>query len=299
MESKIISMPEAISRYVQEGSTIFISGAQHGEPSAMIHEIIRQGRKDLAVVSALTHTLPLLIGAGLVSKIYSAFIHQNAKTDYAFIRAEKTGRVPVIQEYSHHSISLALMAGSMNVPYLPTRVLLGSDIMKHNADVKELICPFTGDKLAAVRGIQPDLGMLHVQRCDDQGNGQKWGSLGLDLEGIGASRKVILSAEEIVATDVIRREPNLTIIPGFRVAAVVHQPFGAYPMHMAGCYNGDVADFEKEIKTPEGFENYLREYVYGVSDWNEYLRKMDAHKGVLHNLKIKEPLWSVPICTGY
>ena len=147
----------------------------------------------------------------------------------------------------------------------------------------------------------PDVGIIHVQRADAAGNAQKWGSLGVDREGINASKMVIVTTEKIVDSDVIRRDPNLTIIPGFRVSAVVEQPWGAYPMHLAGCYNGDVTGFAADMRDKEHFEAYLENLIYGVQDWNEYLEKRKTINGkdYFEKLEINKPVISEPIITGY
>ena len=147
------------------------------------------------------------------------------------------GTYPVFQEYSHFGIAQALLAGQMGVSFLPIRSQAGSDMLKYNPEIKVIDDPYAGGKIGAVGAIVPDVGIIHVQRCDENGNAQRYGSLGVDAEGINASRTVIITTEKIVDSDVIRRDPNRTIIPGYRVAAVVEQPWGAFPMHLAGCYS--------------------------------------------------------------
>ncbi len=123
--------------------------------------------------------------------------------------------------------------------------------------------------------------------------------MGIDAEGINASRTVIITTEKIVDSEVIRRDPNRTIIPGFRVSAVVEQPWGAHPMHLAGCYADDMWGYYAEVGSPEGYENYVGRLVYGVKDWDEYLRVRKALKpeGYFSRLEI-EAMPSDPIFTG-
>ena len=219
--SKVMTMKEAISRYVKPGSTIFLSGMQHGEPSAAIHEIIRQKIDHLTLVSCLVTTSNLLIGEGLIDKMVIAYIMRDDKRVYANAKAKAMGRLPVFEEYSHFGISLALLAGQMGIPFIPARCQVGSDLLKYNENLKTMDDPFTGEKIGAVRAIAPDVGIIHVQRTDADGNAQKWGTMGVDVEGVNASRTVIVTTEKIVDADIIRRDPNRTIIPGFRVNAVV------------------------------------------------------------------------------
>jgi glutaconate CoA-transferase subunit A len=297
--NKVMSMKEAISQNLKSGDSLFLSGMQHGEPAAAIHEIVRQKIDHLDLICVLITTYALLIGEGLTDKITTAWMMQDIKRSYALNKAKKMGRLPVIEEYSHYALSTALLAGQMGVPYLPTKCSLGSDFLKINPNLKVIECPFTGEKVAAVRAIVPDLGIIHVQRADADGNAQKWGTLGMDVEGINASRKIIVTTEKIVDSDVIRRDPNRTLIPGYRVAAVVEQPWGAHPMHLAGCYGDDQFGFYAEVGPPDKYEAYLKNMVYGVKDWNEYLKLRHEIKGEAYFKKLEmEPIASDPIFSG-
>jgi glutaconate CoA-transferase subunit A len=264
--SKVITMQEAISRYVKSGDTLFLGGMQHGEPSAAIHEIVRQKIDHLELASALVSTSNLLIGEGLLDKLYVAYIFQDVKRSYLLGKAKAMGRLPVFEEYSHYGISLALFAGQMGVPYLPSKSHLGSDFFKHNQNITVTQDPFSGKSICAIRAIVPDVGIVHCQRADAEGNAQRWGSMGVDVEGINASRKVIVTTEKIVDPEVIRRDPNRTFIPGFRVSAVVEQPWGAHPMHLAGCYADDMWGYLGEVAKPEGYETYVKRLIYGVKN---------------------------------
>lgn len=298
---KVMTMKEATSRFVKSGDTLFLSGMQHGEPSAAVHEIIRQGIDHLTLICALVHTSSLLVGAGLVDRVLTGFFVQDEKRAGAIIRAKRLNKLPVFEEYSHFGISLALMAGQMGIPFIPTQCQIGSDMMKYNPNIGTVVCPFTGQKTGAVKAVVPDVGIIHVQHSDAEGNAQKWGSLGIDLEGINASKTVIVTTEKIVESEVIQRNPNLTIIPAFRVSAVVEVPFGSYPMHLAGYHNGDAWDFMRETRGVEGLDQYLEDFVYGVRDWNEYLEKKKKIKGedYFDRMRIKNPVLSEPVITGY
>jgi len=298
--SKVTSLREAVAAHVKPGDTIFLSGAQHAEPTAAIHEIIRQRIDRLTLISVLTETVALLIGTGSLERVLTGWMIQDERSA-ALIRAKQMGKLPEFVEYSHFGISLALLAGQMGVPFLPALTQIGSDLMKYNPHLGTVRCPFTERQVGAVQAVTPDVGIIHVQRCDAEGNAQKWGSLGVDREGINASRTVVVTTERLVDTDVIRREPNLTIIPAFRVSAVVEVPFGAYPMHLAGCYNEDIWGWRREIMGAEAFERYLEEFVYGVRNWEEYLEKRKALKGAdyLDGLLLKDAVLSDPLPSGY
>jgi glutaconate CoA-transferase, subunit A len=296
---KVMTMQEAISNFVKPNSTLFLSGMQHGEPSAAVHEIVRQKIDHLSIISCLVVSAYLLIGEGLVDKVMTGYMFQDAKRYYMLSKPLANNKLPVYEEYSHFGISLALMAGQMGVPFIPVRSQIGSDMMSHNPNIKIIENPYNGENVGTIKAINPDVGILHVQRCDAEGNAQKWGTLGVDVEGINASRTVIVTTEKIVDSEVIRRDPNRTIIPGFRVSAVVEQPWGAYPMHMAGCYANDHAAFTKEMGKAESYETYVKRLVYGVKNWDEYLRERAIMKGEGYFEKLRlQTIESEPILTG-
>jgi glutaconate CoA-transferase subunit A len=299
--SKVMTMKEAISKYVKSGSLLFVSGAQHGEPAAAMYEIIRQRIDHLTMVCVLVNSVSLMVGEGLVDRMITGYSQQDDTRSYGLAKAKAAGKYPVHEEYSHFGIATALFAGYVGIPFMPTRVLLGSDMMKYNENIKSIKDPFSGGNVGVVKAVVPDVGIIHVQRSDAEGNAQKWGSLGVDLEGINASKTVIVTTEKIVDSDVIRRDPNRTIIPGFRVSAVVEQPWGSYPMHLAGCYGGDMFGMMMEMRSKEGYENFVNKYIYGVKDWNEYLKLRREDKGAEYfdNLLIKEPVMSEPVIHGY
>ena len=300
MKSKVMTMKEAVSRYVKSGQTVFIGGMQHGEPSAAVHEICRQRIDHLHLLACLAVSLNILIGEGRVDKMSTAFIEQDVKRSYRLNKAREMGKLPVFEEYSHFGIGQALLAGQIGIPFMPVRCQVGSDMLKYNPNIKVIQDPYSGQNLGAVKAIVPDVGILHVQRCDAEGNAQKWGSLGVDAEGINASRTVIITTEKIVDPDVIRRDPNRTIIPGFRVSAVVEQPWGAHPMHLSGCYAGDMFGYMAELGKEAGYENYLQRLVYGTQNWEEYLKEREAMKGKGYFDKLRiETVPSEPIYTGY
>ncbi|MFC1953116.1 CoA transferase subunit A [Chloroflexota bacterium] len=297
--SKLMTMKEAVEYNVKSGDKLFLGGAQHGAASAAVHEIVRQKIDHLTVIALLSNT-NLLIGEGLVDRLLTGFAVIDEKRSYVIRRARDMNKLPVFEEYSHFGIALALFAGYMGIPFMPTKSQVGSDMLKYNENIKSIECPFTGGQVGVVKAFVPDVGILHVQRCDKEGNAQKWGTLGVDHEGINASRKIIITTEKIVDSEVIQRDSNRTIIPGFRVSAVVEQPFGAYPIHLAGCYT-DGPNVFGLMANEEAYDNYMQEAIYGVKDWNEYLDNLKKQHGeeYLNNLKIKNPAMSEPVISGY
>jgi glutaconate CoA-transferase, subunit A len=297
--SKVMSMREAVSRYVKSGDVLFLGGAQHGSPNAAVAEIVRQKIDRLAVISILSSTNNL-IGEGLVERLITGYNFLDEKRFYFLQKARAMNKFPTVEEYSHFGISLALYGGYMGVPYIPTISQIGSDMPKYNKNIRTVEDPFSGRKVGAIKAVVPDVGIIHVQRADADGNAQKWGTIGVDLEGINASKKIIVTTERIVDSDIVRRDPNRTIIPGFRVSAVVEQPFGAYPGHLAGCYN-DAPMTGGIGGTPESYEKNLKDSVYGVADWNEYLDNLKKERGAdyLEGLRVKQPVFSEPVASGY
>lgn len=300
MTSKVMTMKEAVEQNVSPGDILFVGGAQHGVPSAAIAEVVRQRINHLTVISVLNNITPL-IGEGLVDTVLTGYSMTDEKRSYPLQRARnKFGVIVKFKEYSHFGIALALHAGYMGVPFMPTQSHLGSDMMKYNSEnILSIDCPFTGGKIAVIKAVNPDIGIIHVQRCDVDGNAQRWGSMGVDFEGINASKKVIIVTEKIVDHDVIQRDPNRTIIPGFRVNAVVEQPFGAYPSHLSGCYNEGIPNF-RGMQDEAGWEAYVNDEFYNVKDWDVHLENLKKIHGddFLDTIKIKNPLYSEPVITG-
>ena len=299
MPGKVMTMKEAVSQNVKSGNLLFIGGAQHGSPNAAVYEILRQ-RIDHLTVVALLATFSTLVGEGLVDMLLTGYFQLDEKRSFALQRARAKGKFPIVKEYSHFGIAQALYAGYMGVSFMPTRSQIGSDMPKYNPNIVSINDPFTpGGKIGAIRAVVPDVGILHVQRCDAEGNAQRWGTLGVDHEGINASKRIIITTEKIVDGDVIRRDPIRTIIPGFRVNAVVEQPFGAYPVHLAGCYN-DGPGALGMMGDEESYNSYMQAAVWGVKDWNEYLENLKKVNGAdfLEKIKIKNPAMSEPVITG-
>jgi len=304
MSDKVMTMREAIKAYVEPGDRIFFSGMQHGESVAAIHEIIRQRIDHLTLVPALTLSGGLLIGEGLVDKLVTAFVRDlfDMRQSYTIIKAKRSGHYPKLEEYSHFGLTLALLAGEMGISFMPTKTLLGSDLARHNQNIAKIRCPFTGEETAAVKAINPDVGILHVQRSDEHGNAQKWGSLGMDKMGINACKKIIVTTEEIVDSRIIRSDPNRTIVPGMRVSAVVEEPWAAYPFHLAGCYDSDVGSYLGIIEGggEEAYERYMKDYVYGVESRTVLIQKIRSMKGdgYFEKLRPKNMVFSEPIRMG-
>jgi glutaconate CoA-transferase, subunit A len=304
-ESKLMTMRDAIARHVPSGSTVLL-GAQLEQmiPFAAGHELIRQGRRDLTVVGPISDILfDQMIGAGCVSRVMAAWVgNVSAGVGYCFRRAAEHAvpRKLEVVDYSNFTMALALHAAALGVPFLPTYATLGSDLLKKNGNLREFPSPVSEEKLVAVRALRPDMAILHVQRADAQGNAHIWGNLGVAVDGARAARKIIIVAEEIVEPSVISSDPNRTLVPGFLVEAVVHEPGGAHPSPVQGYYGRDhafFAQYHEQTRRVEDFEDWLARWVVHVSDRGEYLKQVGAER--MQSLGVKEHAYTAPADFGY
>ena len=295
-------MADAIGRFVHDGDTIVIEGFTHLICFAAAHEIIRQRCRDLTACRLTPDLIyDQLIGAGCVRRlVFSWAGNPGAGPLYAFRRAVEKG-IPhplELEEYSHFGMVARLTAGAAKLPFYPLRNYRGSDLPRVNSQIRSVVCPFTGEELAAVPALNPDTAIIHVQRADENGNAQVWGLLGVQKEAAFASRNTIIVAEEIVSEEIIRSDPNRTLIPGLIVNAVVCEPFGCHPSYTQGYYDRD-NDFYVRWRAisndVEKFNAYLDEWIYGVRDRAEYVERMSES---LMRLKARSQ-FSQPVNYGY
>lgn len=296
MKSKVVSMKEAVAGLVQDGSTVVIEGFTHLICFAAGHEIIRQGRKDLTL-ARLTPDLiyDQMIAAGTAKKlVFSWAGNPGVGSLHAFRRAVEAQPPRLeIEEYSHFGMVARFSAGCANLPFWVMRDYKGSDIPAANPLIRTVKCPYTGEELATVPALRPDVTIIHAQRADKAGNTQIWGLMGVQKEAAFASKKVIVVAEEIVDESVVRSDPNRTLIPGFQVDAVVHEPWGAHPSFAQGYYDRDndfYVNWDKIARDEASLKKYLDEFVYGVSGRAEYMKK---NRGLAERLNAKDM-----ICQG-
>jgi glutaconate CoA-transferase subunit A len=281
-------MREAVAAHVHDGDTVVIEGFTHLICFAAGHEIIRQRRRDL-VLCRLTPDLiyDQMIAAGCARKlVFSWAGNPGAGSLHAFRRAvEGKGGAPLeLEEYSHFGMVGRLCAGAARLPFWPMRTYMGTDLPAANPRIAAVECPYTGERLATVPALNPDVTIVHAQRADAQGNTQIWGLLGVQKEAAFASARVIVVVEELVDEQVIRADPNRTLIPGLAVDAVVVEPWGAHPSYAQGYYDRDnefYVQWEAISRDPAALERYLDEFVYGVKDRGEYV----ARRGGLERLR--------------
>jgi glutaconate CoA-transferase, subunit A len=274
-------MREAVAAHVRDGDTVVIEGFTHLICFAAGHEIIRQRRRDL-VLCRLTPDLiyDQMIAAGCARKlVFSWAGNPGAGSLHAFRRAveQRGGTRLELEEYSHFGMVARLSAGAARLPFWPMRNYMGTDLPAANPRIATVDCPYTGERLAAVPALNPDVTIVHAQRADAQGNTQIWGLLGVQKEAAFASSKVIVVVEQLVDERVIRADPNRTLIPGLIVDAVVVEPWGAHPSYAQGYYDRDnefYVQWEGISRDASALERYLGEFVHGVSDRAEYVARV-------------------------
>jgi glutaconate CoA-transferase subunit A len=305
MSQKLMSMREAVERFVLDGATVLMGAALESLiPFAAGHEIIRRGRRDLALVGPISDILfDQLIGAGCARKVLAAWVgNVSAGLGHNYRRAAEKG-VPhriEIQDHSNLSLALALQAGAMGIPFMPTKTLLGSDLLKTNPTLHEWVAPWSGERLILVSALRPDVAILHVQRADADGAAHCWGNLGVSAEAALASHRVILTAEEIVEPGVIKSDPNRVLVPSFKVHAVVHAPYGAHPSPVQGYYDRHHDFFHRyhgESRTAEGFAAWTQTWILNLPDHAAYLQRLGEER--LASLGVKEHRWAAPVDYGY
>jgi len=277
LTNKVITVKEAVSTYIHDGDYLGIGGFGADRiPTALLHEIVRQRKKNLGFAGhTATHDGQILCAGECVNRCDVAYIiglearglSPNAR------RAFQSGQIEVT-EWTNAALSWRLKAAAMGLSFLPARNILGTDTFEYSA-AKEIECPFTGQKYVAYPALYPDVSIIHVHRCDVFGNCQIEGILISDPDLALASKRVIITTEEIIPTEEIRHRPEATVIPYFAVDAVCEVPYGSYPGNMANLYFSDEDHLQEWLRVerdPEEFKAFLDKYIYNTTDFNEYLQ---------------------------
>ena len=287
-----MTMAQAIDAFVADGASVALgTGLEPLIPFAAGHELIRQRRQDLELVGPISDSLfDELIGAGCVRRITAAWVGNVSEgLGHCYRRAAEQGvpRSIEIHDHTNFSISMALWAAAWNVPYLPARTLLGSDILRTNPNITEV------DGLVHISAVRPDVTILHVQRCDAQGRAHAWGPLGISEEAGLAAERVIIACEELVDAAVTLSDPNRIVLPETKVVAVVHEPGGAHPSPVQGFWKRDhVLDnaYAAESRTREGYEAWLKQWVLDVPDRQAYMTMVDVDSIRITGNRPSEPV---------
>jgi glutaconate CoA-transferase, subunit A len=278
LREKVVALDDVAS-FVRDGDVVGLGGSTLSRtPMALIWSLIRAGRKDLTCCRSITSSDgDLLFGSGAASRIVTSWFSQGILWGVSKVMRHyvESGKAQ-FEEWSHLAIGMRLRAGAMGVPFMPIRAMLGSDVRKQRPEAKEIDCPFTGEKLLLVPALNPDVALIHVQRCDAYGNAQIDGLQFMDADLAMAANKVILSTERIVSNDQIRRAPDRTKIPFFAVDAVVEVPYGCAPHECYGVYEPMMKHMEYYVglvnKDPVGgMKEYLDRMVYGPQAWADFL----------------------------
>ena len=278
--NKVLSLSEAIHNHVHSGDTVYAAGFTHLIPFAAGHEIIRQELQDLVVARATPDLIyDQLVAAGCVRKVIFSYMGNPGVGSLRIVRGEIEAGNLEWEEYSHFSMITRLQAGAAGLPFMPMNPTGAGDLERSNPKYRRVTDPYSGQEVVTVPALNPDVAIVHVQRADTEGNAQIWGIIGEQKEAAFAAQRVILTAEEIVSQEVIRADPNRTLIPGFIVDAVCQVPFAAHPSYTQGYYDRDNAfylDWDGISRDVETVRAYLDEWVYGVKDRDEYWHKLGA-----------------------
>ncbi|MBO0739799.1 MAG: CoA transferase subunit A [Hyphomicrobiaceae bacterium] len=282
LREKVMSLEDA-AKLVCDGDHVGIGGCTMSRtPMAMIWALIRARRTDLTISRSITSTEgDLLFASGASRHIITSWFSQGIVWGVSKVMRHFTeNRLARFEEWSHMSIGLRYRAGAMGIPFMPSRSMIGSDVSKRIDDAfKTMECPFTGDRLVLLPALNPDVALIHVQRCDAYGNAQFDGLQFMDIDMAMAANRVILTTERIVSNDQIRRTPDQTRIPFFTVEAVVEAPMGCAPHECYGVYEPFFRQLdayaERTAKDAlKGCCDYLDEFYYGPKSWSDYLAKI-------------------------
>lgn len=274
MIPKVMSEQEAISRFVKDGD--YIGTELYGTvraPMSLIRELIRQGKKNLRVAGQGVHEIDLLLAADLVDALDITYIGWEVYgISHILRRAVESGRVKTT-EWSNAAISWRFKAAAMGLPFIPTRSMLGTDILRYSA-AKVVEDPWTHKPVCLLPALYLDVGVIHVHQSDEFGNCRIEGISGFAFELARASKRLIVSTEEIIPNEEIRRYPERTIIPYYLVDAVVEAKYGSHPGEMCYRYWRDeehLHQFYKDSAAPAKTKAYLDKWVYGCKGHSEYV----------------------------
>ncbi|HET9149607.1 MAG TPA: CoA transferase subunit A [Alphaproteobacteria bacterium] len=273
----ICTLSEAIGEFLHDGDTVAMEGFTHLIPHAAGQEVIRQGRKNLTLIRMTPDLVyDWLIGMGCATKLIFAWGgNPGVGSLHRFRDAVEHGwpNPLALEEHSHAGITNAYVAGASNLPFAVLRGYIGSDLPKHNPRIKSVRCPFTGEELAAIPSIRPDVAVIHAQKADRKGNVLIWGIMGVQKEAVLASRRAIVTVEEIV--DVLDAPPNACVLPHWTVSAVCAAPGGAYPSYAQGYNERDnrfYIAWDKVSRDRDTFRAWMRRHVLETKDWAEFRR---------------------------
>jgi glutaconate CoA-transferase subunit A len=275
--AEITTLREAVAALVQDGDTVAMEGFTHLIPFAAGHEVIRQGRRQLTLARMTPDVIyDQLIGAGCAKKLIFSWGGNPGVGSLHRLRdaVEHDWPAPLeIQEHGHGDLSNAYVAGAAKLPFAVLRAYAGSDLPKYNDKIKSIECPFTGETLAAVPAINPDVAIIHAQKADRKGNVLLWGILGVQKEAVLAAKKAIVTVEEIV--DDLQAWPNACILPNWTLAAVCRVPGGAFPSYAHGYYERDnrfYQAWDNIARERDTFQQWIKTHILATEDFSAFRR---------------------------
>lgn len=283
--SKIMTLHDAIERFVADGHTIALEGMSHLIPFAAAHEIIRQGRKDLTLCRMTPDIISdQLVAAGCVKRLVASFFASGSAGSLYAIRRRIEQRDPErleVEEYTHFGMVNRYHAGAARLPFMPLRSYTGSDLPKINPNIRSVDDPYGSGSIYVVPPLNPDVTIIQAQRADRRGNVQIWGITGAQQEACYAADKVIVLVEEIVDDEVVQADPNRTLLPSHAVDAIVLAPRGAHPSYAQGYYDRDCRFYREWTaisKDPALLQAWLEEWVYALDGPEAYAEKLGADR---------------------
>ena len=281
--AEIISLAEAVQRFVNDGDSVALEGFTHLIPTAASHEIIRQNKRELTLVRMTPDLVyDLLIGAGCAKKLVFSWGGNPGVGSLHRLRdaVEKGWPKPLeIEEHSHADMANAYVAGASGLPFAVLRAYAGSDLPKVNPLIKTVTCPFTGEVLAAVPAVRPDVTVIHAQKADRKGNVLLWGILGVQKEAALAAKRCIVTVEEIV--DDLNAPMNACVLPSWALTAVCHVPGGAHPSYALGYSERDnrfYQAWDPIARDRETFSAWIDEYIRDTADFAGFQEKLAKAK---------------------
>jgi glutaconate CoA-transferase subunit A len=276
--ARLLALHDAVAELVQDGDTVALEGFTHLIPHAAGHELIRQGRRDLTLVRMTPDVIfDQLIGAGAARKLIFSWGGNPGVGSLHRLREAVEHGWPhplELEEHTHAGMAAAYAAGAANLPFGTLRGYVGTDLVTHTR-VGRVVCPFTGEELAAVRALRPDVGIVHAQQADRRGNVQLWGITGVQKEAVLASSRSLVTVEEVVHE--LEPRPGGVVIPGWIVDAVSLAPGGAHPSYAHGYYDRDNAFYvawDAISRDRDRFTEWIRRYVLETADVTGYRARL-------------------------
>lgn len=277
--AEITNLSEAIAGLLPDGSTVAMEGFTHLIPYAAGHEVIRQGKQDLTLIRMTPDVIyDQIIGMGCVRRlVFSWGGNPGVGSLHRFRDAVERGypRPLELEEHSHAGMAARYAAGASGLPFAVLRGYLGTDLAKHT-EVASVVCPFTGEELAAVPALNPDVSIIHAQQADRKGNVSLWGITGVQKEAVLAAKVSIVTVEEVV-DHLDPAGPNQVMLPGWAITAVAPVPGGSHPSYAMGYSSRDNSFYtawDSVSRERSRFATWMERFVVGQTDFNGYLEAM-------------------------